>query len=891
MPHRFERLAAWVTPERDREVLLGDLREEMELRRQEEGEAAARRWYRSQVLRSVVPSLLRRRWTSRTTRNQGRRISRAGRGDGMFRELWQDARFALREYGHKPLFTLLLVGTLALGIGATTVIYSAVDGVVLHPFSYPDPETLVGVGPEFPRLNQELGFFEVLSPAEYVDIREQSRTLERVVAWDMGNRQLSGEDAPENVFTCFWWGDVFATLEVEPAAGRGFSPEEIAQGQRVAILSHRIWQRSFGGDPSLVGGRVLVNGEPYEVVGIMPEGTSIYGSDLWTPMPVGPDRFPRNRRQFQLLARISDGYELNDVATELATIAGRIEAEHRAELEEYEDWSLVPATWDTINVRQLRPMAWMLLGTVAFVLLLVCTNVANLLLGRSATRHHEIAVRQALGAGRGRLVRQLLTESVILALVGGAGGIALAVFGVRALSEGVGGTGLPIPGSIEMNGRVLSATLVLSVLSGVLFGLAPALQTVRRQVAQGLSEIGTRSTGSVRRRRMQRSFVAAEVALALILCFGGALLLNGFVRLQRIDPGFETDGVLTLRITLPWERYDQDGIQGFFSSLTERLEALPGVERAGVASQFPPRVFSRSRFTVEGREPVSEGSLPTAFTTAVSPELFATLGLKLERGRLFDETDTSTTPPVAVLNQLAVDRYFPEQDPIGQRVKLGTAEDDGPWLEIIGVVPTVLNRGVERPPEPEMYGSILQGLGANQLFVLIKSELPASSMAEAVRSEVRAIDPEQGIYAVQSMSDVFESAASPRRFATRLTLLLGGFALLLAGVGIYAVVSFAVAEHSREIGLRMALGAGGRQVLGWVLRQALMPVLVGVGLGLVGILALGRLLRGMVLGVSAADPWTIAGAVVALGTVAMLATWLPARRASRLDPVTTLRAD
>ena len=422
-PRLAERLVAWSAPEHDRQAMLGDLAEELADRAVERGRARAAAWYWRQALASLVPNLRR-----------PRRAPVHPKGDGTMSRLLSDLRFAVRTFARQPRLTLGVVLTLAVGIGAGATVFSVVDGIVLHPFPFPDQDRLVGVGTEFPKLRRELTFFENLSPAEYQDIASQSRTLTQVVAWDLGNRQVALQGPPTNLFSAFFWGDAFPTLGVAPALGRGFLPDEIRKGDKVAIVSHRYFMGTLGGDPRLLGGRLLVNGEPYTLVGVMPRRVLVYGTDLWIPMPVGPEAYPRGRRQFQILARLASGASLEDANTELAAIAARVDRDHRAELPEYADWRLEARSFRDINVQNLQPAALILLGAVALVLLLACANVASLLLARASGRRREMALRIAMGARRSQLVRQLLAESAVIALAGAAAGILLAAWGVRAVS-------------------------------------------------------------------------------------------------------------------------------------------------------------------------------------------------------------------------------------------------------------------------------------------------------------------------------------------------------------------------------------------------------------------------------------------------------------------------
>jgi putative ABC transport system permease protein len=870
------RLIARSFPASDRDAVLGDLLEEITRRRRNHESVLA--WLGAQALRSALPNLTR---SFRT--NLFESIGPRARGDAFMRTILQDVRYALRLIRNNAGFAAVLAGTLGLGIGANTLIFSLVDGVVLNPFPFPEPARLIGIGPVYPRLNRDLSFWEVLSPAEFQDIQNGTTTLERVVAWDMGNRELAGEGPPERVFTAFWWGDALETLNVRAHLGRGFLPEETAQGERVALLSYRVWQRLFGGDPSIIGRAVGVNGAPHTVVGVMPPGTLIYGTDLWTPMPVGPEVFPRARRQFQVLARMRAGVTMTQVESDLARIASQVERDNVAELEEYAGWKLVPATWNDINVRTLRPAALVLSGAVAFVLLLVCVNVASLALARSAGRRREVAVRAALGAARSRIARQLLTESVVLAALGAIPGLLLAFAGTRALAAVIPTLGLPMPGDIAVDGRVLAFTAAITIGVGVLTGLAPALGALRSDVQSALRSEGTHGSTARGRQRVQRAFVAVEVMLAMILLVGGGLLLNSFLRLQRVDPGFDASNVLTMRLTLPPERYQNEQITTFFQTLRERVEALPGVRSAGVASQFPGIVFARRQFEIIGAPPAREGTLPSAYATTVDDAYFKTLGLSPLSGRFPERGEARL---VGVVNQALAQQYFPGEDPVGRQLRFG----DEP-LEIIGVAPSVLNAGLERPPEPEAFAPMDVVGGGNQFFLMVRTSVDPDALLTLIREAVRSIDAEQPIYAIRTMEEAFAGALAARRFTTLSLAVFAMLALILAAVGIYAVVAFAVSERTREIGVRVALGAKSGQVRWLVVRQALVPVIIGGVLGLGGAIAVGRLLASQLFDVAPADPATLLAVVAGFGLVALLASYIPARRATRLDPLRALRLE
>lgn len=800
----------------------------------------------------------------------------------------QDLRFTLRRTRKNAAFSAVILMTLALGIGATTIIYSVVDGLILHPFPFPEVDRLIAIGTEYPKLGRQLTFIEHISPPEYMDIRDNSRTLEKFVSWDLGNRQVTYGDISENLFTGFWWGDGFEALGMPAFLGRGMTLEETVEGAPVAVMSHRVWETRFGADPDIVGNTIIVNGNPLTVVGVMPPRTLLNGMDLWIPMGVAPDVIGRQRRQWQVMARMKAGVTLEEVNTELEGFARRTEQEYGAEMQEYGNWHIRAMTWTDANVRTLKMAAFILMGAVGFVLLIVCSNVASLTLARSAGRRREMAVRTAMGAGRGRLVRQLLTESVTLASLGGVAGVGIAYFGTNAVAD-ILATAPFLAGTVELSTRVLTFSAAVSVAAGVLFGLFPALQNSPTQIQGTLQMEGGGATGSTRGLKLQRAFVVVEVALALVLLVGGGLLVNSVMHLNAADTGFQPDNVLSMRLSLPGEEYDGPAIGAFFQELEEKVAAIPGVSAVGRGAQFPPVAFARRRMAAEGSETVAEGQLPVTLTTLSSPGYFSALGIPLLRGRGFNTLDVEGSPLVAVINEAAVELLFPNRDPIGSRVRAGSDETD-PWFEVVGVVGNTVNQGVDQPSAPEVFANHRQVPGwSNQMFLLIRTEVEPMSILPAVRTAVRAIDADQPVYRIQTVSDALRRGTAPRRVAAGVLSIFAAFALTLAAVGIFAVVSFAVGERTREIGLRVALGAEGAQVRSLMVRQALAPVVLGAVIGLVSAVALGRVLSGLLFEVSGTDPLTLGAMVVLFGIVAFVASYIPALRASRLDPVVALR--
>jgi putative ABC transport system permease protein len=808
------------------------------------------------------------------------------------RTLLGDLGLALRGFRRDGAFHGVIVLTLGLGIGAIATIFSVVHGLVLDPFPFPEPDRIVGVGTAYPRLGSELGFFENLSPAEYLDIRDNATTLEDVVAWDMGNRQLDTEGPPQNVFSAFWWGDVLTTLQMDAHLGRGFSPDEIRSGANVVMLAHDVWVARFGADSTMVGEAVSVNGNPYTLVGIFPEGVDIYGTDLWMTMPVGPEQYARNRRQFQVMGRVASAASVASVNAELEGIAARVEQAWSAEYEEYEGWSMQAMTWSDVSSQVFRTGVFVLLGAVTFVLLLVCANTANLLLARAQGRRREMAVRTALGAGRGRLVRQLLTESVALGALGGALGVGLAYLGVEGIGRFVSTIGINVAGTVQVNGSVLLFTAAVAVGAGVLFGLAPALQASAADIAGTLQSEGRGATATRSRQKLQRTLVGVEVMLAFVLLAGGGLLLNSFIRVNRVEAGFEPERVLTMRLTLPREKYQGAAGPAFFRELTDRVERIPGVVNAAAGSQFPPVGFSFRQIFFDGAEADAEATLPTTLTTVVTRGYFEALGIPLLRGRSFDERDEAGTPLAAVINDEAARRYFGTADPVGRRLKLGDADADTPWWEIVGVVGSTKNLGLDRDPFPEIFALHDQvGGDQNQLFLVVRTDGDPQAFVPAVRDAVLEMDADQPVYAIRTVEESYRQGIAPMRATTLFLGIFAGFALVLAAVGIFSVVSFTVSERTQEIGLRVALGADQSRVRRLVVRQALLPVVIGAGVGLAAAIGVSGGLERLLFGVTGTDPLTLGSVAVLLVAVATLASWVPAFRASRMDPVEALRAE
>jgi putative ABC transport system permease protein len=801
--------------------------------------------------------------------------------------LLQDLRYALRQFVRRPGFTAIAVLSLGLAIGGNSLIYGLLDGFVFHPFPYPQPDRLVAVGVTFPKLSSETIYVETLSPAEYLDIRT-TRSFAHAGSFDLGNRNISGGDVPERVFTALLLDDLFPVIGMAPALGRGFTPEELGpNGPPAAIISHRLWQSRFGGDPAILTRAIRVSGRAASVVGVMPPGLVLIGTDLWIPWGGDPLAVPRNVRQFNVLARLAPSASLEQANAELASIARRVEQAEKGKFAEYENWHLTATPWAAALLKDVRLAAFILLGAVGLVLLIACANLTNLFLARSSARQRELAVRLALGAARWRLMRLVLTESLLLAFAGAAVGLAVAWLGLKS-------AGALIPGQFQMLGleaginfRVLWWSLGLALACGLLVGLLPALQTTRTDPHESL-KADARTGGSRGGQRLRHALVVAELALSVVLLLGAGLLLRSVLNIQRVDRGFDSQGVLTMRLTLPRERYPGDAAGAFFDRLSERLAALPGVRAVSAASQFPPSATFGTQFTLEQKSPDGP-TLPTALITTATPSYFATLRVPLRAGRLLSQTDRLDTPPVAMINQAFATRYLAGSDPIGQRLALGSPDEQRPWTTIVGVVTDYRNSGVTQPVRPEIYIPVRQQTAWNQLFMLVRTDGAPSGVLASARQAVSSLDPEQPVYLIQTLEEALATSLFQQRISAVLLTSFAGVALVLAAIGIYGVMSYAVTARTQEMGVRLAIGAQRRDVIWLVLGQVLRLSAIGLTIGIVVVIAAGRALEGLLFDVRAADPATIAMVTVVLGAVALIAGWAPAWRASKIDPIQALR--
>jgi predicted permease len=819
-------------------------------------------------------------------------------------DLLQDLRYAVRGFARDKGVTLAALLSLAIGIGANTSIFSVASALLLSPLPYQDAERLVILWNRSPGLDIAEDWF---STAQYFDIKEGHRGFEQLAIAIGANYNLTGDGEPERIGVIRVSSNLLPMLGARPALGQSFTPEDDAPGRTgKALLGHGTWARRYGRDPRVVGRSLTLNGQPYVVAGVLPEGFSlprevlptlgvVEDGEIFLPLPLGADaRQVRSREDYNVIGKLARGVTLERAQAEMDAITARLRREFP---DVYPPngglrFSIVPLLEQVVgNVR--FPLL-VLSGSVLLVLLIACANVANLMLSRALAREKEIAIRAAVGAGRGRIARQLLTESLLLALCGGALALVaafLAVAGIHALRP----DNVPRLRDIGVDLRVLGFTLLLCAFCGLLFGLVPALYARRVDVLGALTAAFRGSgAGSVwgRGNGLRRALCAFELALAVVLLIGAGLLVRSFARLQDTAPGFRADGVLTFQLMLGGRRHpDETAVRNGYRELWQRLERLPGVSAAGGVTSLPlSGYFAWGPISVDGRTPPPGEKFVNADMRAAGGRYFEAMGIPLLRGRLFEEQDTIDTQRVILVDEFMAALLWPGQDPIGKRVRLGDSKSTAPWRTVVGVVGRVKQYGLDSDPRIALYFPHMQS-GSRALYVTVKAAGEPAALAAAIKREIHALDPELPIYRLRRMGQWVEQSLARQRFAMLLLSLFALLAFTLAAIGIYGVVSYLVGQGTREIGIRIALGATQASVLKLVMRQGLLVALAGAGAGLAVALALGRFLQSLLFGIRAYDPPTFAGVAAALLVVALLASYLPARRAARTDPMASLRAE
>lgn len=807
-----------------------------------------------------------------------------------------DLRYAARRLRHSPAFTLVVVVTLALGIGANSAIFSVINTVLLRQLPYKDPGQLVTIYHYYPSLKMEAP----VSAPGFKDYRDRTHDFENVAVESQWNVNLTGTGEPERLAGSKVSAQFFATLGVAPLHGRVFRPDEDAMGHNhEAVLSYGLWQRDFGGDAAIIGKQASLNGEAYDIVGVMPATFVDPWSKLvevWSPIALDPALFvPANyTNEFMpLTARLKPGVPVEQAVKDMTAFANVLKRENPNSFGS--DWTLEVKTLDAVNTGPIRPALLVLLGAVGFVLLIACANVANLMLARAAARHKEVAIRTALGADRWSLVRQLLTESVLLSVIGGGVGLLLAwasIHGLVAMNPG------NIPGikDLAIDGRVVLFTLAVSLVTGVLFGLVPALQTSRENLHVTLKEGGRSGTADRSGQLLRRVLVVSEVALALTLLTGGGLLVKSFAKLQGVDPGFNPKGVLTFGLALPTSRYRSDTAEAaFFNAVIPRIAQVPGVKSAGATSVMPfGGGWSTGSFNVEGFVVPPKTNSPWGDIRVVSGDFFGALQIPLLRGRLFNEADAISSPRAAVVDDEFVRRFYkPGEEPIGKRIYFeNTITDSTKFITIVGVVGHTKHEGLDATPRVQLYLDESQAaFSINSMQVAVRTSGDPKSYVSAIRTAIHEIDHDMPMSKVNTLEVLVDNSMGQRRLSTVLLGVFAGLALLLASIGIYGVMSYTVAQRTRELGVRVALGASRQSVLGLVMRQGVTITLIGVVIGLGGAFALTRLIATQLFSVKATDPATFTTVTIVLIAVAVAATLVPALRATRIDPLTALREE
>jgi putative ABC transport system permease protein len=828
------------------------------------------------------------------------------RGGGFVESLMHDVRYGWRTLRRNPGFTLAALLTLALGIGANSAIFSVASGVLLRPLPYPDPNRLAMVWMTNSRINLIEDWH---SFPNYWDYRSQNSTFDDLAVFNGTSRTVTDEGDPDRLIGAHSSAHLFDILGVRPIRGRVYIEAEDRPGaNRVVVLSHGLWQRRFGGRDDAIGKRIQLSGVSTEIIGVMPDGFAFptRETEFWIPTaPSDGNRQNRGSLWLQVIGRVKTGVTVAQAQADLERVnAGILER-----FPQQKGYGIYVRNYRDQIVGDVRPAILVLVGAVGFVLLIACTNVANLLLSRSATRERELALRAAIGAGRGRLVRQLLTESVLLGAIGGAAGLGLAWIGLHAIL-GSAPPDLPRLDAIALDGRVLAFTVVLSLVTGLLFGLVPALQLARANPGETLKDAARGSSGLGR--SLRRGLVALEMALAVVLLVGAGLMLRSFDRLQRVDLGFRADHLFTARVGLWGQRYQPAQARvDFFAQLMDRLAAQPGVAgAAGVGTVFLSETPNSTNFSIEGRGDFPPEQAVEVPVDSVTPDYFRVMNIPLRRGRLFDSRDRRDFPPpapppipgspagppvpppdfnaVVIINETMAKMFWKDEDPLGKRIKYGQQNSQGPWMTIVGVVADTRRTGYDAVVRPETYLPHAQSPDSG-LTLVIRTQNDPAAFLPSLRSVVRGIDPGIAVQGGRAIEAELVEMTAQRRLNTMLLTVFGVCAALLAAIGIYGVIAYSVQQRTRELSVRMALGASARGILGLVLREGLSTSLLGLAIGLAAAFALSRSMASMLYDVPPGDPVTFATIAGIAALVALLANLVPALRAIRVDPVQALR--
>ena len=799
-----------------------------------------------------------------------------------------DLSYAIRLQRKNPGFTIVAVIALALGIGANTAIFSVVNTVLLQPLPYKDPERLVMVWEEATKAGYPQ---DTPTAANYVDWRDQNQSFEGMAAIDETSFNLTGSGDPERLEGRRVSTSLFPLLGVEPQLGRVFTAAEDQPGsERVVLLSYALWQRTFGGDTGIVGKTLTLNGAGYTVVGVMPARFQFPTRDdeAWVPIAMTRDEATnRGRHYLQVVAKLKPGVTLPQAQADMSTIATRLQKQYP---QTNTDLGAVITPLHEHLVGDIKPALLILLGAVGLVLLIACANVANLLLARAAVRQKEIAVRVALGARQQRLVRQFLTESVALSILGGVVGLVIAYAGLVVLKSFIP-ENVSQAAQISIDYKVLGFTLLVSVVTGLIFGLAPALQAVRFNQIETLKEGGRDAATGGSGKRLRGLLVMAEVATSLVLLIGAGLLINSFLRLRKVDPGFKTDNLLTMKIVLPDAKYEETAQRAaFYTELIQRLQSIAGVKSAAVTTNLPLYLQGNSiSINIEGRPEPPPGQEPIIVTRVISPSYFDTMSIPLLKGRQLTDQDTNKSPDVVVISETMAHRYWPGEEAVGKRIAVGTVRSPEDWIQVIGVVKDVRQFELNADPKPQMYLTYRQHGFFDARDLVVKTDVDPSSMAGTVRKAVWEIDKDQPVSNIRTMEDILADSIARQRFSMLLLAIFASVALVLAAVGIYGVMSYSVAQRTHEIGIRMALGAQTGAVLKLAVGYGLKLVVAGIAIGLIAAFALTRVMATLLFGVTATDPTTFTLISLLLVAVAAIASYIPARRATRVNPIIALR--